>query len=248
MNDYEPSVRLIKASFDPDFISRLRENIKKPEVHENGMVSEVCGSSLYDTNYTIFHDKESANKPDKNGFQRGGVEKSHGGENQFCHPKKNSTRILWHTHPRGTPAYPSGSDIFVVMVKDCSGIKGFHSTAQSYIQFLFTEYGFWIIHRKVDANNRLSPAIDITRGGRGGVKMRDIESSIDMLEEDIIRPEYFKSKKPSKKTGERIETHFTDLPFKNMVHVSFHEWEEINEFKLPMALFEAEISDICPAN
>ena len=201
---------------------------------------------MYDTNYTIFHDKESVDNPTKDGFQRGGVETSSEGANQYCHPKKNSSRILWHTHPRGSPAYPSGSDLFVVMVRDCSGKRGMDSTAQSYIEFLFTEHGFWIIHRGVDENNVLIPSINITKGARGKIKMRDIEKSIDDIEDKVIRPEYRRTRTPSKRSAEILGEFLRGIGFADMVHVSFHGWEEASGFVIPMALFEAEISEICP--
>lgn len=239
LNDYEPTIRLVKASFDPLFVKKVRENIMNPEIIE-GMNSEVCGSMNIDNNLRLSHDPSSANRKNEHGFQKGGVETSPEGRNQFCHPKKYSSRILWHTHPRGVPAYPSGSDIFVTMVKDCSG----SDTAQAYIEFLFTEHGFWIIHRRVTPENTLMPAIDITRTGGNGIKMRDVETMITKLEDETIRPEYYRDKIPNRKASEKITNHLMKLTYKNLVHVRFHPWET-EEFDIPEALFQAKVTDVC---
>jgi hypothetical protein len=246
MSSYEEGVKLIRASFDPEFVTRLRTRVANPDVHENGMVSESCGSSLYDSNYTIFHDPQSVSQPDEQGFQRGGLETSPEGINQFCQPKKNSARILWHTHPRGTPAYPSGSDIFVVVVRDCSGKRGEDASAQSLIEFLFTEHGFWIIHRRVGGDNRIFPGMDMQGSGKRA-RMRDIDNKISSLEDEIIRPCYMRSRVPTKNSAGDIHRGCVDILGDNRVHVSFHTWDEASAFDIPHALFEPVVTDVCPA-
>lgn len=239
INEYEPTITLLKASFDPDFIKRVRENIENPEIIE-GMHSEVCGSMNADENLRLSHDPSSANNQNEHGFQKGGVETSPGGRNQFCHPKKHSSRILWHSHPRGVPAYPSGSDIFVTMIKDCSGTD----TAQAYIEFLFTEHGFWVIHRKVTPENTLTPAIDISGKGGRGIKMREVEDMIAKLEDNSIRPEYLRGRVPRKESAEKITNHLVKLTYRNLVHLSFYPWGT-EEFDVPEILFSAPVTNTC---
>lgn len=239
INEYEPTISLLKASFDPDFIRRVRENIENPEIIE-GMHSEVCGAMNADENLRLSHDPSSANNKNENGFQKGGVETSPEGKNQFCHPKKHSSRILWHSHPRGVPAYPSGSDIFVTMIKDCSETD----TAQAYIEFLFTEHGFWVIHRKVTPENTLVPAIDISKKGGKGIKMREIETMITKLEDNSIRPEYFRDHVPKKEAAEKISKHLMKLTYKNLAHLCFYPWGT-EEFDIPEVLFSAPVTNTC---
>lgn len=239
LNEYEPTIKLLKASFNPEFIQRVRRDIENPEIIE-GMVSEVCGAMGMNNPLQFTHDPISADNPNDHGFQRGGVERLSDGKNQYCQPKTYSARVLWHTHPKGVPAYPSGSDIFVTMIRDCSG----NDNAQSYVEFLFTEHGFWVIHRKVTPENTLVPAIDLSKSGGKGIKMRDVETMITNLEDRTIRPEYSRDKVPKKESAEKIAKHLLKLTYKNLVHISFHNWDE-KEFDIPEALFIAPITNVC---
>jgi hypothetical protein len=184
--------------------------------------------------------------PDAHGFQKGGLETSSEGTNQYCHPAKNSARILWHTHPRNTPAYPSGSDIFVVVVRDCSGRGGEDSTAQSLIEFLFTEHGFWIIHRGVDGENRIARGLNIHGQGQRS-KMREIDRNIAFLEDNVIRPCYMRNRVPSRDSAQSIFKACGDLIKESTVHISFYTWDEADSFEIPVALFYPDVSDVCPS-
>lgn len=240
LNAYEPSIKLLKASFDPLFVERVRRNIEHPEVVE-GMVSEVCGSMNMDENLRLSHDPLSADgHSNEYGFQRGGVEEGSEGRNQFCQPKTYASRILWHTHPKGVPAYPSGSDIFVTLIRDCSD----SDNAQAYLEFLFTEYGFWIIHRKITPENTLVPAIDISKRGGRGIKMREVETIISKIEDQSIRPQYYREARPTRNSATEIANHLLKLTYENLVHISFHDWDT-REFELPEALFTVPMSQVC---
>ena len=74
--------------------------------------------------------------------------------------------------------------------------------------------------------------------------MRDVETMIAKLEDETIRPEYFKDKVPKTSVSEKIAKHLLKLTYKNLVHISFHPWGT-EEFELPEALFEANVSNVC---
>lgn len=191
----------------------VMKDILNPEVHKTGQPAEVCGSFTVESDGMrkfLKHDAKSAGRRvNQRGFQMGGLEDGV----QFCQPKKSITNILWHTHPKGVPCYPSGSDIYITLIKDC-GMYG-SETAQALVEFLFTEVGFWLIMRKTEDEKPVDP-IDISN------MYDEINNFIGILEQHILR-EYYRSPVPNQKIAETIQGH---PHISNKSLIQFHPWTD----------------------
>lgn len=191
----------------------VMKDILNPEVHKTGQPAEVCGSFSVETDGMrkfLKHDAKSVGKRvNQRGFQMGGLEDGV----QFCQPKKSITNILWHTHPRGVPCYPSGSDVYITLIKDCGRYGS--ETAQALVEFLFTEVGFWLIMRKTEDDKPTDP-IDISN------MYEEINNFIMVLEQHILR-EYYKSPVPNQKIAEIIQNH---PHISNKSIIQFHPWTD----------------------
>lgn len=189
----------------------VMKDILNPEFHKTGQPAEVCGSFTVETDGMrkfLQHDSKSVGRRvNQRGFQMGGLEDGV----QFCQPKKSFTNILWHTHPKGVPCYPSGSDVYITLIKDCGRYS--KDTAQALVEFLFTEVGFWLIMRRVEEGN-IVPPIDISS------MYGEIDPFIKILEQHILR-EYYKSPIPSQQNAETIQSH---PHISNKSAIEFHPW------------------------
>lgn len=209
----------------------VMKDIINPEVHESGQPAEVCGSFTVETDGMrkfLKHDSKSVGKRvNQRGFQMGGLEDGV----QFCQPKKSVTNILWHTHPKGVPCYPSGSDVYITLIKDC----GSYSTqsAQALVEFLFTEVGFWLIMRKVGEDNQPVSPIDITN------MYDEIDNFIKILEQHILR-EYYKSPVPNSQIADVIQKH---PHIYNKSTIQFHPWTDDDIYvEIPSVLLTTPMS------
>lgn len=235
--------------FEDGFIEKVRKDITNPEIiPEIGKPSEICGS-FYVTvdpssgDYIIHHDPASTTSKESNtdGFHRGTYDPDD--KVQFCHPRKYAANFLWHTHPSGVPAYPSGSDVFVTVVNDCSrGLSHLETTAQAFVEFLFTEYGFWLIHRRVQPDGTMSEALDLTDSGGEPIRMNyhdmvdvealrnHVETLMNLLEKKIIA-HYFRTPRPDQEAVADIMREIDTNPvfhlIKGRVVINFYRWEDV---------------------
>jgi len=196
-----------------EFMKDVMKDILNPEIHKTGQPSEVCGSFMVESDGMrkfLKHDSKSVGRRvNQRGFQMGGLEDGV----QFCQPKKSITNILWHTHPKGVPCYPSGSDVYITLIKDCGSFSG--ETAQALVEFLFTEVGFWLIMRRVE-DDKPVPAIDISN------MYEEIDGFISILEKHILR-EYYKTPVPNQSIAETIQGH---PHISNKACIQFHPWSD----------------------
>lgn len=248
------------------FEERVRESIMNPEFHANGKPTEVCGAfNIYlDESvgeYVIQHDSSSVskNRSNENGFHMGGLEDGV----QFCHPKKYVHNVLWHTHPKGVPAYPSGSDVFVTIINDCTeGLTPSDSTAQAFVEFLFTEHGFWVIYRNVYDDGSIASPLDFTETRGRAIKMNrrkmisveDIRDQVDDLIEKmeaVIIKNYYRNPVPDQQAVDNIQQTIDSNPefllVRNRIRFNFYPWGT-DRIQLPEILFTTPVVGICIAN
>jgi hypothetical protein len=258
--------------FEEGFVEKVRYDIMNPEVHpEIKKPAEVCGAFYVtmDTStgdYIVHHDSMSTTKKESNanGFHRGTYDPDD--KVQFCHPRKHASNILWHAHPRGVPSYPSGSDVFVAMVNDCSrGLSFLDTTAQAFVEFLFTEHGFWLIHRYVRPDGRMADAIDLTDSDGEPIRMNyhemvdvealreHVDTLINLLESRIIS-HYFRTPCPDQKAVSSINEEISNNPvfhlIKDRVVLNFYRWEQVEgglDIPLPEILINTPVRGICLA-
>lgn len=257
--------------FEAGFIDKVLHDIRYPEMHRGvDKPAEVCGS-FYVTRdsqnrYVIHHDSLSTSRKEMNerGFHRGTYDPE---ENiQFCHPRKNSANILWHAHPRGVPSYPSGSDVFVTMINDCTnGLRHLETAAQAFVEFLFTEYGFWVIHRGVDKDGKLMSAIDLTDTDGKPIRLNyhdmidveEVRSHVDTLMallERKIMGQYSRTVCPDRLAVESINREINTNPVFHLIRgrtvLNFFSWDELENNKnwgltLPGVLIDTPVTDVC---
>jgi hypothetical protein len=251
---------------DDSFKKAVMGEVFNPELHYIGKPAEVCGALdivwREDSQaYVLIHNLESSHpeKRTKDGFHKGDLEDN---GVQFCHPKKYVHNVLWHTHPRGVPAYPSGSDVFITVINDCTGgLSEDETTAQTFVEFLFTEYGFWVIHRNVYANNIISSALDYTESRGNSIRMKNrkmfnvvklreyVDQIIGMLEKRIV-DNYYRTEIPDEKAVRDIQNTIDKDPtytlIKNRIRVNFYSWET-DKIYLPEVLITTPVSGICIA-
>jgi len=241
--------------------------IQNPEYHLPGKPSEICGTFNIvwkedSQEYLLVHDNENAGKSTRTTatgdflVERGGME----GGVQFCHPRRYVHNVLWHTHPRGVPAYPSGSDIFITVINDCTrGLRHSESTAQTFVEFLFTECGFWVVHRNVYSDGRIASALDFTESRGAPIRMKnkrmirvdnlrdEIDELIETLERRLIG-HYYKQRCPTDEVVRDVQNFMdTDPRFAlihNRIKLNFHPWET-ESITLPEILFTTEVGGVC---
>ena len=265
-------VRMAEFVFEDGFIRKVRYDIENPRIHYKiNKPEEVCGSFRTECideknhRYVIRHDMDSsfAKSRNEHGFQKGSYDPE---DNiQFCHPKKYSTNIIWHTHPVNVPAYPSGSDVFVTMINDCTpGLDHSETAAQAYVEFLFTEHGFWLIHRHVNERGEMASAIDLT--GTDGKPIRlnyhqmvDVESVRSHVEtlmsvlESKIMSNYYRTRVPDRQAVEMINNEINNNPIfhmiKRRVKLNFFPWDSMAEtggkIYLPTVLIDTPVTNVC---
>jgi hypothetical protein len=253
---------------DEDFKKVVRGEIDNPEFHQEGKPAEICGTfdiiwMEEEKEYKFIHNSSEVGGMNKQtgGFtvERGGVEDGV----QFCHPKRYVHNVLWHTHPRGVPSYPSGSDVFITVINDCTGgLSHRDSTAQTFVEFLFVEHGFWVIHRNVYQDGRIASAIDFTRGGGGPIHMKNkrmirvakARDLVDELIEDLERKlisHYYKSKVPNNTIINDVQNFMDTNPdfeiIHNRIRLNFYPWET-DCITLPETLFTTNVGGVCIAH
>jgi hypothetical protein len=265
-----PLDRVVYKQFrlDEDFKRVVIEEINNPDYHLPGKPAEICGT--FDIiwredkqEYKLVHNSSEVGKLNKQvgefTVERGGVEDGV----QFCHPKRYVHNVLWHTHPRGVPAYPSGSDVFITVINDCTGnLTHQESTAQTFVEFLFTEHGFWVIHRNVYNDERIASAIDFTetRGkpihmkNKRMIRVAKVRDIIDNLIEDLERKlinHYYKSRVPNDSIVSDVQNFMDTHPdfeiIRNRIKLNFYPWET-ECITLPEILFTTKVEGICIAH
>jgi len=271
------SIQLLGSSrrrirFEQGFVERVRHDINNPEIHSQiGKPSEVCGA-FYVTvdpqtgDYVVHHDSASTTKKESNanGFHRGTYDPE---DNvQFCHPRKHAANVLWHAHPVGVPSYPSGSDVFVAVVNDCSaGLHHLETTAQAFIEFLFTEHGFWLIHRHVHQDGVMASALDLTDSGGEPIRMnyhdmvdvealrQHVETLMTLLERKIIS-HYYRTHCPDQEAVNSIMSEINTNPvfhlIRDRVAVHFYRWEDVEsgvDISVPEILINTPTRGFCLA-
>ena len=273
-NDYDhsPTSMMKEFVFENGFVEKVRYDIRNPEIHpEINKPAEVCGSFFVtldsDTGrYVIHHDSRSTTKKESNerGFHRGTYDPE---DNvQFCHPRKYSANILWHAHPRGVPSYPSGSDVFVTMINDCTeNLDHLDTAAQAFVEFLFTEHGFWVIHRGCNKDGQLASAIDLTDSGgkpihlnyHSMVDVEEIRSHVDTLMgllERKIMSNYFRTQCPDQQAVDMINNEINTNPVFHLIRhrtrLQFFNWSELENGKdwvlaLPGVLIDTPVTNVC---
>jgi hypothetical protein len=253
---------------DENFKRAVINEINNPEYHLPGKPAEICGTFdiiwLEDKQeYKLIHNNSKVGKLNKEmgnfTVERGGVEDGV----QFCHPKRYVHNVLWHTHPRGVPAYPSGSDVFITVINDCTGgLSHQESTAQTFVEFLFTEHGFWVIHRNVYPDERIASAIDFTETRGKPIHMKNkrmiqvakVRDVVDGLIEDLERKlinHYYASRIPNNTIVNDIQnfmdTHQDFEIIRNRIKINFYPWET-DFITLPEILFTTNVEGICIAH
>ena len=258
--------------FEDGFVEKVRYDIMNPEVHrEINKPAEVCGSFFVTLDsetgrYVIHHDSKSTTKKESNerGFHRGTYDPE---DNvQFCHPRKYSANILWHAHPKGVPSYPSGSDVFVTMINDCTeNLHHLDTAAQAFVEFLFTEHGFWVIHRGVTKDGQLASAIDLTDAGGKPIRLNyhsmvdveEVRSHVDTLMtllERKIMSNYFRTQCPDQQAVNMINHEINTNPVFHLIRdrtrLQFFNWSELENGKqwslrLPGVLIDTAVTNVC---
>jgi hypothetical protein len=252
---------------DEDFKNKVKEELLDPAYHESGKPEEICGTFRIEWDeskdeYVLVHNNVKQGMSTKTLgdliVERGGLENGV----QFCHPKLYVHNVLWHTHPRGVPAYPSGSDVFITIINDCTrGLTHQESTAQTFVEFLFTEHGFWVIHRNVYENGGIASALDFTETRGRPIRMKNkkmtqvvnirekVDELIDKLEQRLIQ-HYYRSRVPDQEAVRDIqELMDTDEDFKlihNKLKIHFFPWER-EQITLPEILFTTKVGGVCIA-
>ena len=253
---------------DSEFKNHVLDEIRNPEMHELGKPAEICGTFDIEWDegsgeYVLKHDNVKPGKTTKNvgelTVEKGGVEDGV----QFCHPKRYVHNVLWHTHPRGVPAYPSGSDVFITVINDCTGgLSHKESTAQTFVEFLFTEHGFWVVHRNVYENGQIASALDFTETRGKPIHMKNkrmirvtnirenIDTLIEILEQRLIS-HYYRNRIPNSSIVEDIQNFVnTNKDFEiisNRLKINFYSWET-ERITLPEILFTTKVEGICIAH
>jgi hypothetical protein len=253
---------------DSEFKNHVLDEIRNPEMHELEKPAEICGTFDIEWDegggeYVLKHNNVKPGKNTKNvgelTVERGGVEDGV----QFCHPKRYVHNVLWHTHPRGIPAYPSGSDVFITVINDCTGgLSHTESTAQTFVEFLFTEHGFWVVHRNVYENGQIASALDFTETRGKPIRMKNkrmiqvknirenIDTLIDILEQRLIS-HHRRNKVPNSSIVEDIQNFVnTNMDFEiihNRLKINFYPWET-ERITLPEILFTTKVEGICIAH
>ena len=253
---------------DSEFKNHVLDEIRNPEMHELGKPAEICGTFDIEWDegseeYVLKHNNVKPGKTTKYmgdlTVERGGVEDGV----QFCHPKRYVHNVLWHTHPRGVPAYPSGSDVFITVINDCTGgLSHTESTAQTFVEFLFTEHGFWVVHRNVYENGQIASALDFTETRGKPIHMKNkrmirvtnirenIDTLIEVLEQRLIS-HYYRNRIPNKEIVNDIQSFMdTNKDFEiihNRLKINFYPWET-ERITLPEILFTTKVEGICIAH
>lgn len=243
--------------FEDGFVEKVMKDITNPHIHrEINKPSEVCGAFYVkidpeNGDYIVCHDASSVLQANPNGFSKGTYDPD---DNvQFCHPRKYSANILWHSHPKGVPAYPSGSDVFVTMVRDCStGLDHIDTTAQAYIEMLFTEHGFWLIHRNIYEDGRIAGCIPIdTHEVLDINSVRDHVATLCTLLETKIINHYYRTPVPDDIAVQNIQYEIDNNPvfhpIKDRVKIKFYPWNKLDSLviSLPEALVNAPVRGVC---
>lgn len=243
--------------FEEGFVDKVKMDINNPSIHkEINKPSEVCGAFYVkidpeNGDYIVCHDPSSVMYSNMNGFSLGTYDPD---DNvQFCHPKKYSANILWHSHPKGVPAYPSGSDVFVTMIRDCStGLHHLDTTAQAYIEMLFTEHGFWLIHRNIYEDGRIASCIPLDSHETLDVNsVRDHVNTLCTLLETKIINHYYRTPIPDDIAVQNIQYEIDNNPvfhpIKDRVKVKFYSWDKLNDLviSLPEVLVNAPVKGVC---
>jgi len=268
-NFKEPSL-MKEFVFEDGFVKKVRYDIMNPEIHrEIGKPAEVCGSFFVTEDngrYVIHHDSRSTTKNESNerGFHKGTYDPE---DNvQFCHPRKYSANILWHAHPKGVPSYPSGSDVFVTIINDCTeNLHHLDTAAQAFVEFLFTEHGFWVIHRGVNKDGQLASAIDLTDAGGKPIHLNyhsmidvvEVRSHVDTLMgllERKIMSNYYRTQCPDQQAVNMINNEINTNPIFHLIRdrtkLQFFNWSELENGKswslrLPGVLIDTPVSNVC---